>query len=171
MHTRVVQELDAGLGRFTVMPMWKSLYEMFLPLVRTMVFPDLEPYYLVQGSSPSHMNIVVKPWFRQHPEISLSHIHPNHQILVLLRMPGHSPRSYLPLSHHHCSSNYGNGVIELCRQMALVAPYPVDLPVFAKLEEVTQNIKGIIYFKTLNIWNVAQWSEQKFRKMGYSRAF
>lgn len=61
MHTRVVQELDAGLGRFTVMPMWKSLYEMFLPLVRTMVFPDLEPYYLVQGSSPSHMNIVVKP--------------------------------------------------------------------------------------------------------------
>lgn len=49
-----------GPGRFTGYPKVEILDEVFLPSARVVVFPELEPFYLVQDNSPIHTSSVLK---------------------------------------------------------------------------------------------------------------
>lgn len=59
--------------RFTGYAKVEILDEVFLPSARVVVFPELEPFYLVQDNSPIHTSSVLKGWFRQHSEMTLCH--------------------------------------------------------------------------------------------------
>lgn len=72
IHASGVGELaDVGPGRFTGEKYVELLDEVLLPTVRTLLFPNTTPFYLVQDNSPIHTSRVVKDWFREHPHITL----------------------------------------------------------------------------------------------------
>lgn len=72
MHASGVGELaDVGPGRFTGAQYVEILEEVVLPSVQALLFPEGEPFYLLQDNSPIHTSRVVNEWFGQHPYITL----------------------------------------------------------------------------------------------------
>lgn len=59
IHGSGVGELtDVGCSRFTGSAYMKILDEVFLPSVKAMVFPDLEPSYIIQDNIPINTSSV-----------------------------------------------------------------------------------------------------------------
>ncbi|KAG0724812.1 Transposable element Tcb2 transposase [Chionoecetes opilio] len=48
-----------------------TLEEVLLPSVQELLFPEGEPFYLLQDNSPVHTCRVVQQWFARHPYITL----------------------------------------------------------------------------------------------------
>lgn len=72
MHGSGVGELvDVGPGRFTRQKYADILEGVLLPIVRAMVYPDLEPFYFLQYNSPIHTCRIVQEGFFDHPEITV----------------------------------------------------------------------------------------------------
>lgn len=80
MFSSKVGELDAWPCGFTGYAYVRILHKASPPSMMPMEFPEPELFHLVQNNSPIHKSSVVKAWFRQHPEITLCHIHPHRQI-------------------------------------------------------------------------------------------
>lgn len=61
MHSSEVLELmDVGPSRFKGYNDIKILDQMFLPLARAMVFPNSEPFHLIQDNNPFYTSSVMK---------------------------------------------------------------------------------------------------------------
>lgn len=72
MHASGVGELaDVGPGYLTGDKYVEILEEVLLPTVEALLFPDGEPFYLLQDNSPIHTCQVVREWFGRHPHVTL----------------------------------------------------------------------------------------------------
>ena len=72
MHASGVGQLaDVGPGRLTGQKYVELLEEVLLPSVEVLLFPEGEPFYLLQDNSPIHTCRVVQEWFTRHPYITV----------------------------------------------------------------------------------------------------
>lgn len=72
IHSSVVGELaDTGPGQLTGARYVEILDEVLLESMRTVLFPEQDPFYFVQDNSPIHHCRVVREWFHTHSEITL----------------------------------------------------------------------------------------------------
>lgn len=72
MHASGVGELvDIGPGRLTGQKYVELLEEVLLPTVQALLFPEGEPFYLLQDNSPIHMSRAAQEWFTRHPYITV----------------------------------------------------------------------------------------------------
>lgn len=72
MHAGGVGQLaDVGPGRLTGQKYIEMLQDVLLPSVEILLFPQEQPFYLVQDNSPIHTCHAVQEWFEQHPYITL----------------------------------------------------------------------------------------------------
>ena len=63
--------VDVGPGQLTGPSYVQILEEVLLPSVGAMLFPEPEPFYLIQDNSPVHTSRVVKEWFARHTRITV----------------------------------------------------------------------------------------------------
>ena len=72
MHASGVGQLaDVGPGRLTGQKYVELLEEVLLPSVEVLLFPEGEPFYLLQDNSPIHTCRVVQEWFTRHPHVTV----------------------------------------------------------------------------------------------------
>lgn len=79
MHGSGFEEL-ADVGKYAGFANVEILDKGILPSGKGKAFPKPELFYLIQDNSPINTSSVEQAWFRQHPEITLRHAHPNRQI-------------------------------------------------------------------------------------------